>query len=78
MGEVEEETAVADPIGIYLRDLHTPGLTGPAGDPVPSAWHATRPGPGESVLRAVLEVPRGKSHLLLDGAPVKTGGQAAA
>jgi hypothetical protein len=78
-----QEVSVADPIGIYISDLPTGGLTGAPGKDVSQVWtveraHGTRDDDDVTrILRARFEVPAGCERVLLDGVPVKTGGQLA-
>jgi hypothetical protein len=72
---LRQQVSVANPVGVYMRDLEIGGFRTSGGD-VP-LWTCPRGQERERrILRAVLEAPDGE-HLLLDGEPVRYGGQVA-
>jgi hypothetical protein len=67
-----QQVSVADPVGLYMRDLQLGGFAASAGK---LYWRCKRGQRGRRMLRAVLEAPDG--HILLDGEPVRRGGEVA-
>jgi hypothetical protein len=76
-----------DPIGLYLNFIDLAGFEGPGGEDVSAGWHVLRgspaPGAGASgmVLRAEFTTTAAQGfrvdQVLIDGAPVRFGGQIA-
>jgi hypothetical protein len=76
----KSDVTISDPIGIYFSGLDTQGWTTPDGADPSTFWRITR-GTQDRPVRAVLEVPAGKSYVLgdvkIDGKPILFGGQVA-
>jgi hypothetical protein len=74
------DITMADPIGIYFSELDTQDWEAPDGTDCQTFWRYTRGTPDRPV-RAVLEVPSGKSYVLgdvtIDGRNIQFGGQVA-
>jgi hypothetical protein len=74
--------SLADPVGLYIAELTLDGFAGPAGEDVTAAWQVDR-GSREDrrILRARFEVPAELGftvdQVLLDGDPIRFGGQIA-
>jgi hypothetical protein len=67
------EVSLSNPVGVYMSDLALGGFAASAG---PLRWRCERGQQNERrMLRAVLEAPDG--HLLLDGEPMRHGGEVA-
>jgi hypothetical protein len=74
--------SLADPVGLYISELALDGFSGPAGEEVTAAWQVDRGSREERrILRARFEVPAELGftvdQVLLDGDPIRYGGQIA-
>jgi len=71
---------LADPVGIYITGLGVSGMTFPDGLSKDDCWHVER-GTPEHTVRASFSVPEGSgtvSDVLIDGEPIRFGGELAA
>lgn len=74
--------SLADPVGVYVAELALDGFSGPDGEGVATAWQVDRGSKEQRrMVRARFEVPEELGftvgQVLLDGDPIRFGGQVA-
>ena len=76
----QADVTIANPVGLYIRDLDTVGWAAPDGSDPKKYWKIVR-GDAKHSVRAVYEVPASKKFtvgdITINGQPIKYGGQIA-
>jgi len=74
------KVTVADPVGLYIHAIHLDAFETPDGSSI-MEWHRYERGDEGHRMRVVFEAPQGSGHtlsdLLVDGEPLRFGGQVA-